>query len=380
MIFGVAGAGFSGAVVARELAESGHDVVVFEARDHVAGNCYTSRDPDTQIMVHKYGPHIFHTNNERVWDYVNKFGSWIPFDHRVKTTVNNRVYSLPVNLHSINQLFNSRLSPLEARKLIQTLADRSIGSPANFEEQALKFMGRRLYETFFLEYTRKQWGLEPRELPASILKRLPMRFDYNDSYFDHPHQAIPEAGYTEVVSSMLSHPRIELRLSEVFTPNMRAHFDHCVWTGPLDAWFEYVNGMLSYRTLDFKEFRGFGDHLGCAVMNFGDRDVPYTRISEHKHFAPWENHDKTIYFQEYSRPASVHDIPYYPVRLATDKGLLTEYLASARLETEVTFVGRLATYRYLDMDMAIGEALLAAESILRSIESGDPPRPFCVDV
>lgn len=375
----VAGAGFSGAVIARQLAEAGHDVVVFETRDHVAGNAHTERDPQTQVMVHRYGPHIFHTADERVWAYVNRFGTMMPFNHRVRTTVGGRVYLLPVNLLTINQLFEKTFGPDEARAFIAQQADSSIVEPRNFEEQALKFMGRRLYEAFFLGYTRKQWGLSPTEIPASVLKRLPLRFSYEDSYFNHPHQAIPRDGYTAVVAAILDHPRIDVRLSTAYGAAERSDFDHSVWSGPLDAWFDHRYGRLGYRTLDFEEIRAEGDHLGCAVMNYGDLEVPYTRIAEHKHFAPWEEHASTVCFRETSRLAGEDDIPYYPIRLAEDKSVLGQYVEAARAEQGVTFVGRLGTYRYLDMDVTIGEALTAADGILHAFEHDTPVPSLFVD-
>ncbi len=379
MRFGIAGAGFSGAVLARQLAEAGHQAVVFDTRDHVAGNCYTERDPETQVMIHRYGPHIFHTGNERVWSYVNRFGVMMPYNHRVRTTVGGRVYLMPVNLLTINQLFETALSPAEAKQFIAEQADTSIVEPRNFEEQALKFMGRRLYEAFFYGYTCKQWGLPPTEIPASVLKRLPLRFSYEDSYFNHPHQAIPRDGYTAIVQGILDHPGIEVRLSTQYDPDQRDEFDHSIWTGPLDAWFDYRWGRLGYRTLDFEEIRDTGDHVGCSVMNYGDIDVPYTRIAEHKHFAPWEEHEGTVCFREYSRLAGEDDIPYYPIRMANDKTLLTRYLEAARAESGVTFVGRLGTYRYLDMDVTIAEALTAADGILTAIEHGDAIASLFVD-
>ena len=379
MRFGIAGAGFSGAVIARQLADAGHDAVVFETRDHVAGNCHTERDAETGVMVHRYGPHIFHTGDERVWDYVNRFARMEPYAHRVRTTVGGRVYSLPVNLMTINQLFGTALGPDEARGFIAEQADASIGEPRNFEEQALKFMGRDLYEAFFLGYTRKQWGLEPTEIPASVLKRLPLRFSYEDSYFNHPHQAIPRDGYTALVEAVLDHPRIQVRLSTPYTEADRADFDHSVWSGPLDAWFGYAHGRLGYRTLDFEEIRADGDQLGCAVMNFGDLEVPHTRIAEHKHFAPWEEHEGTVCFRETSRLAEEGDTPYYPIRLADDKSLLRDYVDAARAEQGVTFVGRLGTYRYLDMDVTIGEALAAADGILAAVDAGRPVPSLFVD-
>jgi len=379
MRFGIAGAGFSGAVIGRQLAEAGHDVVIHESRDHVAGNCHTERDADTDILVHRYGPHIFHTDDERVWEYINRFGDMVPFNHRVRTTVDGRVYLMPINLLTINQLFEVALTPDGARAFIEEQSDQTIGEPQSFEEQALKFVGRRIYDAFFYGYTKKQWGLEPSELPASILKRLPVRFNYEDSYYNHPHQAMPRNGYTEIVEAILDHPSIEVHLSSPFDVGARDGFDHSIWTGPLDAWFGYRFGRLGYRTLDFEEFRHDGDFQGCSVMNYGDESVPYTRITEHKHFSPWESHDGSVCFREFSRLAEGDDVPYYPIRLTTDKNLLSQYLEAARAEQGVSFVGRLGTYRYLDMDVTIGEALRAADGVLDAIGSGDPISAFFVD-
>ncbi len=376
--FGIAGAGFSGAVIARRLAEAGHSVEVYEQRDHVAGNCHTERDEQTGVMVHRYGPHIFHTNNERVWEYVNRFGEMVPFNHRVRTTVGGRVYLLPINLLTINQLFETALTPEEAREFIAGQSDTSIDEPANFEEQALKFVGERIYEAFFYGYTKKQWGREPTELPAAILKRLPVRFTYEDSYFNHPHQAMPRHGYTSIVSNILDHEGISVHLSTPYDEEVRAQYDHSIWTGPLDAWFGFELGRLGYRTLDFEPIRAEGDLLGCSVMNFGDYETPFTRIAEHKHFAPWEEHEDTIAFREFSRECGPDDIPYYPIRLTHDKGLLSEYIEAAQGSSDVTFVGRLGTYRYLDMDVTIGEALDAADGILSAIADGQAIQPFFV--
>lgn len=379
MRVGIVGAGFSGAVVGRELAEAGHEVVIYDARDHVAGNCHTARDEDTGVMVHEYGPHIFHTDIERVWEYVNRFGEMMPYNHKVKTTVDGKVYSLPINLLTINQLFEKAMNPTEAREFVAGLAETDVDEPETFEEQALKFVGRRIYEAFFYGYTRKQWGVEPSQLPASILKRLPLRFNYEDSYFNHPYQAIPLNGYTPIVEAILDHPGIELHLLTRFDVAQRGDFDHVIWSGPLDGWFGFAEGRLGYRTLDFEPSRHDGDFQGTPVMNYGNYEVPYTRITEHKHFAPWESHERTIVFHEYSREAEADDIPYYPIRLTDDHELLDRYIELAEKEENVTFVGRLGTYRYLDMDRTIDEALTAAEGILTAVADGNPIPSFFVD-
>jgi len=359
----IAGAGFSGAVIARELAEAGHTCQVFDTRSHVGGNCFTERH-ESGVLVHRYGPHIFHTNDERVWAYINRFGQMVPYNHKVKTTVEGTVFSLPVNLHTINQVYGTAMSPTEAHQFItETEAVQSEAEPRDFEEQALAMVGRRLYELFFEGYTRKQWGVSPTALPASILKRLPLRFTYEDSYFNHPHQAIPAEGYTPIVEAILDHPGITVTLETALDPVSRDRYDHMVWSGPLDAFFDYELGRLGYRTLDFEEFVADGDFQGTPVMNYGDQAVPYTRITEHKHFAPHEDHEQTVCFREFSREHGPDDIPYYPVRLVDDKGLLDQYEARAAATDDVTFVGRLGTYRYLDMDVTIAEALAAADRL-----------------
>lgn len=359
------GAGLSGAVIGRKLAEAGHSVVAVDERSHIAGNCYTERDGETDVMVHVYGPHIFHTDDEEVWQYVNTFERFLPFVNRVKTTSGGRVYLLPINLHTINQFFGKTLRPDEAREFIASLADRNLGEPKTFEEQALKFVGKQLYDAFLRGYTIKQWGCDPSELPASILKRLPVRFNYDDNYFFHRFQGMPENGYTKMVEKILDHELIEVRLNSRFEKSDASAFDHVFFSGPLDGYFDFELGRLGYRTLDFERFSYDGDYQGCAVMNYGDVDVPYTRITEHKHFSPWERHEKSICYREYSRACGAEDIPYYPIRLADEQALLARYIERANQETNVTFVGRLGTYRYLDMDVTIREALDTADAYVR---------------
>ena len=366
------GAGLSGAVLARALAQAGHKVTVIDSRAHVAGNCHTERCPDTGVLVHVYGPHIFHTDDAQVWDYVNGFARFLPYRNRVKSTVGGAVYSLPVNLHTINQFFGRTMRPDEARAFIeQTQADTSITDPQSFEEQALRFVGRDLYEAFFRGYTEKQWGCAPTQLPASILKRLPLRFNYDDNYFNHRFQGMPEQGYTAMVEAILAHDNIDVHLDTPFTHAMGARADHVIWSGPLDAYFDYRLGRLGYRTLDFERFTDTGDYQGCAVMNYGARDVPYTRITEHKHFAPWESHEKTVCYREYARACGPDDIPYYPIRLVEEKALLGQYEALAQAQDGVSFVGRLGTYRYLDMDVTIREALDLAPQLLARFGSAN---------
>lgn len=379
MNFAIVGAGFSGAVLAHELSKAGHEIDVFESRDHVAGNCYSERDSETGIMVHRYGPHIFHTDDDEVWDYVNQFTEFMPFVNRVKTTSEGQVFSLPINLHTINQYFDKTFNPAEAKSFIESIAESNITDPQSFEEQALKFVGRELYEAFFKGYTVKQWGVQPTELPASILKRLPVRFNYDDNYFNHRHQGMPKHGYAPIFEKLLNHPNITVYLNQSFTKDRVQDFDHVFYTGPIDAWFEYEHGRLGYRTLDFVREEHEGDYQGCAVMNYGDQKVPYTRISEHKHFAPWEQHNKTVIFKEFSRACEETDIPYYPIRLVNEKKMLSIYIEAAKQQHDVSFLGRLGTYRYLDMDVTIGEALHASKQILAMLKKHSELPAFFVD-
>lgn len=367
-------------MIGRTLADAGHKATIIDARAHVAGNCHTERDAETGVMVHVYGPHIFHTDDTEVWEYVNSFARFKPFKNQVKTTAQGAVYSLPVNLHTINQFYGKTLRPDEARAFIETQADTTITDPQSFEDQALRFVGPDLYAAFFKGYTEKQWGCSPRELPASILKRLPLRFNYDDNYFFHRYQGMPEQGYTPMVEAILDHPNIDVHLNTAYTPELGARHDHVFWSGPLDGYFEYSLGRLGYRTLDFERFSANGDWQGCAVMNYGDADVPWTRITEHKHFAPWENHEGSVLYREYARACEDGDIPYYPIRLVAEKAMLRDYVALANTTQGVTFVGRLGTYRYLDMDVTIREALAAARDFLTRTEQGQAPAVFAADL
>ena len=373
------GAGLSGAVIGRMLAEAGHRVSIADSRPHIGGNCHTERDAATGVMVHVYGPHIFHTDDAEVWDYVNRFETFLPYKNRVKTTSQGAVYSLPVNLHTINQFFGQTLRPDEARLFLEQKADTSITDPQTFEEQALRFVGPELYEAFFKGYTIKQWGCAPSELPASILKRLPVRFNYDDNYFFHQFQGMPENGYTAMIAAILDHPNIELSLNTGVARDEIDSYDHVFYSGPIDGWFDYELGRLGYRTLDFERFEFDGDYQGCAVMNYGDVATPYTRITEHKHFSPWESHEGSVLYREFSRACGPDDIPYYPIRQVAEKTMLADYVALAQKEEKVTFVGRLGTYRYLDMDVTIREALDCGRAWLNALNEGKKMPAFNVN-
>jgi len=376
---GIIGAGFSGAVIARELATNGYKIDIFESRTHVAGNCHTEIDSETNIMVHKYGPHIFHTSNKKIWDYINQFGQIMPFTNRVKAIYKGQVYSLPVNLLTINSLFKKSMSPKEAIEFISKKSIKFDYEPITFEEQALKLVGAEIYEAFLKGYTIKQWGIHPSKLPASILKRLPVRFNYDDNYYTSTYQGIPKHGYTDIINRILNHENINLALSSKFTRGDKAKYDHVFYSGPIDAWFNHSMGRLAYRTLDFAKEVHNGDYQGNAVVNYCDESTPWTRISEHKYFSPWEKNEKTIIYKEYSKNCEGNDIPYYPVRLVEDKAVLKKYLELAQTEIGVTFVGRLGTYRYLDMHITIEEALEVAHLYLKNEMIGAQMSPFVID-
>jgi len=375
----IVGAGLSGAVIGRVLAEAGLRVEIVDARSHVAGNCHTERDADTGVLVHVYGPHIFHTDDDEVWDYVNKYERFLPYKNQVKTTSGGAIYSLPINLHTINQFYGKTMRPDEAKAFVEQQADMTIADPQTFEEQALRFVGRDLYEAFFKGYTQKQWGRSPRSLPASILKRLPVRFNYDDNYFFHRFQGMPENGYTAMVERILGHQNITVRLDTHFERAQAGNYDHVFYSGSIDGWFGFELGRLGYRTLDFERFTYVGDWQGCAVMNYGEVGVPYTRITEHKHFAPWESHAGSVLYREFSRQCGPDDIPYYPIRQVNERALLAQYIEKALGESDVTFVGRLGTYRYLDMDVTIREALDCGHRFLMAKRDGEPMPAFSVN-
>ena len=376
--FLIIGAGFSGAVLAHELAKNMDcHIDVWEEREHIAGNCHTSRDGETGIMVHRYGPHIFNTDKKEIWNYVNSFTEFRPYVHRIKAMYNNEVFSFPVNLYTLNQLFKKTFSPATARDFLKTLGNKNSKEPTNFEEQALYFMGKELYLAFFYGYTKKQWGCEPSELPASILKRIPIRFNYDDNYHNNIFTGIPVEGYTHLVEKLLNHPSIHVYLNKKFYPSENmGEYDHVFYTGPIDAYFNYELGRLGYRTVTFESSIHKGDYQGTAQMNYCDENISYTRITEHKHFAPWEQHEKTIVFREFSKETGLNDIPYYPKRLREDMALLHQYRQKANLLQHLSFLGRLATYRYMDMHHVIGEALEFSNLFQNAFSQGNKPPVF----
>lgn len=366
----VVGSGFFGLTIAERAAtELGLKVLVIDRRSHIGGNAYTAADPETGIEVHQYGAHLFHTSNESVWEYVSRFTKFTDYQHRVYTNFGGEVYPLPINLGTINQFFRSAYSPDEARALVAEQAGEfSTREAVNLEEKGISLIGRPLYEAFIRDYTAKQWQTDPTELPAEVISRLPVRYTYNSRYFSDTYEGLPVDGYTAWLVRMADHPNIEVRLDTDFfdasQPASKAATVGqvpVVYTGAIDRYFDYSEGELSWRTLDFEqEVLNTGDFQGAPVMNYADAAVPYTRIHEFRHFHPertWYPTDKTVIMREFSRFATREDEPYYPVNTAEDRAGLLKYRDLRAGEKNVFFGGRLGTYKYLDMHMAIGSAL-----------------------
>ena len=368
----VVGAGFYGATIAERVAsELGKRVLVIDRRDHIGGNAYSENEPQTGIEIHRYGAHLFHTSSAAVWDYLNRFTQFTDYRHRVFATHRNQVFTLPINLGTICQYFGKRFTPDEARALIaEQAAEMANRTPRNLEEKAIALIGRPLYEAFIRGYTAKQWQTDPRELPAHVIARLPVRFTFDNRYFSDKYEGLPAQGYTAVFERMLASNRIEVQLGVDFF-DLKPHLPPdlpVVYTGPLDRYFDYSEGELGWRTIDFeKEVLGVGDFQGTPVMNYVDEDVPFTRILEFRHLAPERNPspDKTVIVREYPRAARRQDEPYYPIDTARDREIYQRYRLRTESQGNVHFGGRLGTYRYLDMHQAIGAALKAFENVIR---------------
>ncbi|MRJ78062.1 UDP-galactopyranose mutase [Aeromicrobium sp. SMF47] len=364
----IVGSGFFGLTIADRCArELGLKVQIIDRRDHLGGNAYSEIDPETGIEVHRYGAHLFHTSNQRVWEYVNRFTTFTPYQHRVYTTYRGEVFPLPINLGTINQFQRAAYSPDEARAWVAEQAAMITGEPANLEEKAISLIGEPLYEAFIKGYTAKQWQTDPRELGADIISRLPVRYTYDNRYFSDTYEGLPTDGYTAWLERMADHDNITVTLeADFFDETQPFNKKACVgvtpvvYTGPVDRYFDHAHGDLSWRTLDFEtEVLATGDFQGTPVMNYADPDIAYTRIHEFRHFHPERDHpaDKTVIMREFSRFAGTGDEPYYPVNTPQDRERLLAYRELARGEKNVLFGGRLGTYQYLDMHMAIGSAL-----------------------
>lgn len=362
----VVGSGLFGLTIAERCAsELGLRVLVLDRRPHIGGNAYSERDPETNIEVHKYGAHLFHTSNERVWEYVNRFTSFTNYSHRVFGKYRGQVYSLPMNLNLINVFFGKSHTPDEARELIaEQSSEIATEDATNLEEKAISLVGRPLYEAFIKGYTAKQWQTDPKELSPDIITRLPVRYNFDNRYFNDKYEGLPVDGYTAWLERMADHPNIEVRLETDFFDVADEYKGQIpiVYTGPVDEYFSHSEGRLSWRTVDLEaEVVDTGDFQGTSVVNYNDEDVPFTRILEFKHFHPEREKThlpgKSVIVHEYSRFATEDDEPYYPINTAEDREKLLKYRDLAKAEPMVLFGGRLGTYKYLDMHMAIGSAL-----------------------
>ncbi len=349
----IVGAGLFGAVFAREMTDAGKKCLVIDRRDHIAGNIYSEEVEG--IQVHKYGPHIFHTDIDEVWEYVKRFARFNHFRYEPVANYKGELYNLPFNMNTFHQMWGVN-TPEEAEVKIEEQRREIKGEPGNLEEQAIKLVGRDIYEKLIKEYTEKQWGRECRELPAFIIRRLPVRMRYDNNYFNHPYQGIPIGGYTRMVGRMLD--GIEIRLNTEYKKN-EISASKVVYTGPIDEYFGYRDGALQYRSLKFEtEILDKPNYQGCAGMNFTSKDVPYTRIVEHKHFEFLRDEvPKTVITKEYSSEWNTGDEPYYPVNDDINTGLYEKYKALADAEDNVIFGGRLGEYKYYDMDKVIKRAL-----------------------
>ena len=371
MQYFIVGAGLWGAVLAERIANvMKFPVVVLEQRDHIGGNCYSSLDEETGIECHRYGSHIFHTSLKEVWEYINNFGSFTSYQHKVLITHKDRVYSMPVNLSTINAYYNKNMRPSEAAAFLQAEIQRDfIQDPKNLEEKAISLIGRPLYEAFIRGYTQKQWEHDPKELPAYIISRLPFRTTYNANYFNDTWQGVPKDGYFTLFKRLLDNPLITVQLNTSYE-SMRSQIpadSTVIYTGMPDKLFGYKYGELEWRSLRFEwETHPVQDYQGTTVMNYADTDVPYTRVHEFKHYHPERTTpfmlDKTVICKEFSKTYQKGDTPFYPVNSSRNNEMYSKYVSEAQATPNLILGGRLGCYRYWDMDKAIADALNVFET------------------
>ena len=364
--FLIVGAGLYGAVCARELTDAGYQVVVIEKRDHLGGNCYSEYDTQAGCHKHVYGPHIFHTENEDVWNYMNRFTRFNHYVNRPKVMFKDKIYSFPINLFTLYQLYGV-LTPQAALAKLESQRE-PIEYPQNMEEWCLSKVGREIYEIFVKGYTIKQWGRHPRQLPATIIKRLPIRFTFDDNYYTHPFQGIPVDGYTSVFARLFDGVKVHTGIDFLLDRDrLIENYDHVIYTGAIDAFFRFSKGVLEYRSLRFEsEYKSIADFQGNAIINYTEENVPYTRIVEHKHFDMNFSESQTLITREYPSAWEIGMEPFYPVDTNKNKVLLTTYKQMAEaLSGKVTFGGRLGQYRYFNMDQVVAAALDMSKTFKR---------------
>ncbi len=365
----IIGSGFFGSVIAERIANDMNEkVIIIDKNNHIGGKCYSEIDSKTGIEYHKYGTHIFHTSNQKVWDYINRFTKFNGYYHQVLTTFNEKVYQMPINLETINSFFDINLKPYEVEEFIREKRT-NFSEPSNFEEAATNSIGYELYDAFIKGYTQKQWQTDPKELPASIIKRLPVRSNYHESYFYDINQGIPLMGYTAVFNNMLNNKRIKVLLSTTYNDIKNEISDDAfvVYTGAIDEFFDYKLGRLDWLSLKFEsEYKNLVDYQGTSVMNYANVEVPYTRIHEYKHLHPEREtytSDMTLITREYS----LHNPkdPIYPISNKRSKDIYSLYDEEAKKMKNFIFGGRLGEYKYYDMHITIEKALDTYEKIIK---------------
>jgi UDP-galactopyranose mutase len=362
----VVGAGFAGSTFARLAANDRIDVHVIDTHDHVGGNSYSFEDSRSGVEIHKYGPHIFHTDDENVYQFITQFTAFNNYVNRVKAKSKGRIYSLPINLHTINQFFDKSFSPQEAEKFMEEKKTK-IDQVTNFEEFVLSSLGRELFEAFFRDYTIKQWEKDPKDIPLSTAKRLPIRYNYNDNYFDDKYQGIPVDGYGKMFEKILDHEKIKISLNTSFDEykySWQENYDYIVFTGSVDEFFDYQYGYLPYRTVRFEEIRG-AEIQGNAVINYTDMSEKFTRIHEHKYFTPDKTFKESVAFKEYSEASDSKNRPYYPVETPESISMIEKYRELAKKESNVIFIGRLAEFKYYNMDQVIKSSMELYQNIIK---------------
>ena len=356
----IVGAGFYGAICAHELVKRGKSVLVIEKRDHIGGNCYT-RELEG-IHVHEYGPHIFHTNDQRIWEWINQFAEFNNYKNTPVANYKGEIYSLPFSMWTFSQMWGVK-TPGEAQAVIDS--QKFEGKVTNLEEQALSLVGKDIYEKLIKGYTTKQWRKDPKDLPASIIKRLPVRFTYDNNYFNDKYQGIPEGGYTQIFEKLLQGVNIKFNV-DYFEKKEQwdAIAKNVIYTGPIDMFFDYQHGDLEYKSIRWEnELMNKSNHQGCAVMNYTDVEVPYTRVIEHKYFDD-QKQDMTYVSKEFPQEYKRGVEPFYPVNDAKNTEIYRKYKAMADELPNVHFGGRLATYKYYDMHQVIAAALHDLETKL----------------